>query len=601
MKPRRERKGNENVFRLILSHLIVAAIAFQMGFSFQMIFSESSGEFCPPAPLLIQHPPCSSNLTRSTNATTDINTNSDTDSNTFLKHDHPDPVRSSIFSKEEHVVGMSLVENIEDFRAMYNLGMIKAPAKDERSATILYTSKSSLPSPFSIAKQSNDTTDKDLERNKENMQLPRYTSAANATENCQAVKVILTDKDDDCLAILNGWKASAHIHIFARVGAGEPTKKSDNENTKMKYVHRYYNTLDVAHRWQSVPKDAPIQQGFDLYKDYILSFQKAKEELSPLAHKVAHAGNIESLNGKVIVMTVNLGYAEILENFVCAARSVGMDLTKVLVFATDKETYHLANETLGLTAYYNQEIFGSVPAETPEYFGDPTFARVMMAKVYCMHLTISLGYDILFLDADVTPHRPDMLEFFANNKMKEKDFDMYFQFDHNGAKEQQSYGFNSGLYYTRANKQTIYFFSVFVKMGDMVIHSRSHQQVMIALASEHASLYGLRVNVLDGAEGALFPNGWHYNIQPEFMEAVFSGDKNVYAFHMNWSEDYKTKVEAMQQIGDWYLKKDCRSSNSKSSNLTATQWAQKDCCLVKPIPVCHDPEFPSKALCEKKK
>ena len=42
-------------------------------------------------------------------------------------------------------------------------------------------------------------------------------------------------------------------------------------------------------------------------------------------------------------------------NFVCAAKSRGLDLSAVLVFATDKETKDLA-EGLGLVAFYDETV-----------------------------------------------------------------------------------------------------------------------------------------------------------------------------------------------------------------------------------------------------
>ena len=57
----------------------------------------------------------------------------------------------------------------------------------------------------------------------------------------------------------------------------------------------------------------------------------------------------------VIVMVCNLGQSELLLNFVCAAKSRGIDLSAVLVFATDTETKELA-EGLGLTAFYDEVV-----------------------------------------------------------------------------------------------------------------------------------------------------------------------------------------------------------------------------------------------------
>ena len=54
-------------------------------------------------------------------------------------------------------------------------------------------------------------------------------------------------------------------------------------------------------------------------------------------------------------MVSNFGQSELLVNFVCSARSRGLDISSVLVFATDLETKALA-ESLGLTAFYDKRV-----------------------------------------------------------------------------------------------------------------------------------------------------------------------------------------------------------------------------------------------------
>jgi hypothetical protein len=56
-----------------------------------------------------------------------------------------------------------------------------------------------------------------------------------------------------------------------------------------------------------------------------------------------------------VVMVCNHGQSELLMNFVCAANARKLDLSAVLVFATDEETKDIA-EGLGLTAFFDKMV-----------------------------------------------------------------------------------------------------------------------------------------------------------------------------------------------------------------------------------------------------
>ena len=69
-------------------------------------------------------------------------------------------------------------------------------------------------------------------------------------------------------------------------------------------------------------------------------------------------------------------------------------LKNILVFVTDEETRDLALG-LGLTTFYEPEVFGGMPKNAARAYGDLTFKKMMAAKVYCVHLVSMLGHDIL--------------------------------------------------------------------------------------------------------------------------------------------------------------------------------------------------------------
>jgi hypothetical protein len=77
------------------------------------------------------------------------------------------------------------------------------------------------------------------------------------------------------------------------------------------------------------------------------------------AYCYSHSRNIHFLvqGNTVIIMTCNHGQSELLLNFACSAKTKGLDVSNVLVFATDKETKELA-EAVGLSAYYDKRVSG---------------------------------------------------------------------------------------------------------------------------------------------------------------------------------------------------------------------------------------------------
>jgi hypothetical protein len=235
-----------------------------------------------------------------------------------------------------------------------------------------------------------------------------------------------------------------------------------------------------------------------------------QKALKPIAQKVAAAGTgPASDESAIIVMVSNFGQAEILFNFVCAAHKIEYDLSKVLLFAMDNETNNFAKQ-LGLATFYAKELYqGLIPnVKHGEYtFGDGKFAEMMMGKVYSVQMVNDLGYDILFQDLDVVPLRPNVLDYFYEKRDTES-LDLIFQYDRNNNAEQAPFSANSGFYFAKYNKRTNYYFSMLARMGDLILHTGSHQQVMSILMSDHIATHGLTVKVMGGRDedADLFPS-----------------------------------------------------------------------------------------------
>jgi hypothetical protein len=99
---------------------------------------------------------------------------------------------------------------------------------------------------------------------------------------------------------------------------------------------------------QRVPTPAKVKEYDQALVAYVSSLDKVLEELKPIAKKVAR-------DNTIIIMVCNHGQSELLMNFACSARARGIDLSQVLLFATDLETKALA-EGLGMATFYDQTV-----------------------------------------------------------------------------------------------------------------------------------------------------------------------------------------------------------------------------------------------------
>ena len=254
-----------------------------------------------------------------------------------------------------------------------------------------------------------------------------------------------------------------------------------------------------------------------------------------------------------------------------------------------------------------------MPAEEAHHYGDRTFIAMMFAKVVCVQLINHLGYDLLFQDVDMVWYK-NPLEYFHDETNPYHDFDMYFQDDGAHSSRYAPYSANSGFYYVRNNDKTKYLFASLLYSGDMIIQSHSHQQALVQIMAEHASLFGLKVKVLS-RDMEEFPGGWHYHRKKkDFMKQVVSEKITPYIFHMSWTNNKDNKIKFLQQMGQWYVGDVCIAQTKKAIfenvevdsgetgiNENGDEYNKmlfEPCCLAEPNIVCHYRDKPSKYPCK---
>jgi len=323
----------------------------------------------------------------------------------------------------------------------------------------------------------------------------------------------------------------------------------------------------------------------DQIKKYLDALDDVKAKLGPIAMRVAK-------NKAIVVLVCNKGQSDLLMNFACASKAKGLDISMVLVFATDQHTYDVATG-MGLAAFYDEANFGDMPEKEARAYGDKIFAKMMFAKIVPVQVLNMMGYDVLFQDVDVVWYK-NPLSVFHNKESKLYDFDILFQDD--GARPQRfaPYSGNTGFYYVRHNKETQYLFTHLLYSGDLIEEVNSHQQVLTALLTEHSSLTGLKVKTLDGRD---FPTGYHYHRAKPMMKEIVSGKHEPYLFHMCWTKNKENKILFMKQMGMWYMKEDCTGSEALQK-LDTDHTPVGSCCLAEPSVSCHYRDKPSIISCK---
>jgi len=368
----------------------------------QYYYSPAGGGCTSPASAAAQCPICP------TCSDSDISDSSNSrGGKTFLNK--PFPKSTSNF-----IIDYTTVDRM-DLNDLLEVGVpMDATKRDAGDAIILYTNAKSLPSTGGGSTR---------------------LTPQQATANCDTVKLIFTEpqkKMGECIALLPQWE-SYHVHKFMRL----PNEGGLDPKVPLRYVSR---SADPRGRQSGIP-DYKLNTvpSYKALTEYLGALDSTLEELRPILQKIA------TKKKSIVVSVVNYGQALLFENFLCNARAKGLDTSHLLLFATDEKTYHLAKK-YDVTVYYNEIIFGNLPEDAARGYGDRIFSKMMMAKVYCVHLVISCGYNVLFQDVDMVWYR-DPLPYLESKELSQ--WDMMFQDDGGRSNRYAPYSPNTGTFPTR--------------------------------------------------------------------------------------------------------------------------------------------------------
>lgn len=272
---------------------------------------------------------------------------------------------------------------------------------------------------------------------------PSASSLHNASNNCQVIKHIVSHlgtinerSGRTCLAIVGSNSNSYHLNKWMRQEdtLQQTPNNNNNQSKPMDAVSRYDFSL-ASNRFNGnlrfVPRYHITVHALEIANSFTRALDEAMSQLQPLADQVARAGD-PSVQGTLVIMVCNFGHSELFANFVCAARANGVDVSKVLLFATDVETLQLGL-SLNISTYYHEQLFSSIPNSAAELYGDDLYSKIMLSKAFASYLACETGYDFIFQDVDIIPYSPLYWAWWAAKGAG--DYDLYFQEDFNGRAE----------------------------------------------------------------------------------------------------------------------------------------------------------------------
>lgn len=274
----------------------------------------------------------------------------------------------------EFAVGMSRV-NRDEFAKRFDTGvpLDESKADSNNEVLIIYQNARALPKNALLAKEASSLTE------------PPLLQVDDATENCDVVAVALLDhsrKHQQCIALMGQYE-SWHLQKFMRMPQG---KGKLDMSLPLRYVNR--GAQASGRVGNTAPSLETTKVYWEILQRYLAAFEENIKKLEPIVQPIA-------IQNTVIVMVCNFGQSELLMNFICHAKRRNLDLSNVLIFATDEETRDLV-ASMNIAVFYDEYNYENMPKEAAKRYADRTFRSMMLSKVFCVQMVLSLGYDVLF-------------------------------------------------------------------------------------------------------------------------------------------------------------------------------------------------------------
>ena len=240
----------------------------------------------------------------------------------------------------------------------HQLGVpLKVPSEGEYGeydVLMIYGNKESIPTTIPAATVSVEDNNEKI-----NFQttIPYIGDAQIATENCDQINVILTNTftpHHHCIAIVPQYESQYVQKLirpaYKRKESNPPTEKT-NAVQPFQYVSRFHR-IKHPNSIYPIPTNTTTRKHWNLLNKFFTNIDTVLSELQIILQRIA-------INNNVIVMVCNYGQSIMIQNFICSAQSKGYDLSNLIVFATDIETYNFVT-SYNISAYYDRGVSNDV-------------------------------------------------------------------------------------------------------------------------------------------------------------------------------------------------------------------------------------------------
>ena len=234
---------------------------------------------------------------------------------------------------------------------------------------------------------------------------PLIGNATDALANCDTLNVQFTHNPTPntlCSVYMpQDGLPTYHISRWMRLPAEGPLDRSAN----LRHVAAMTNPRGVNRH--NVPRMQLIRKHWQSLLIFLNHLDEVLDDLSKIIDdrlgNLKDASTTPSRHQPIIVMAVNKGQSQLLANFLCAARSKNLDVSRILVFVTDAESEAIVRNLISDAdhsapmVYFDRYNFENVPlGGDNEKYGDSTFTAMMWVKILCVLYVSLLGHDIMF-------------------------------------------------------------------------------------------------------------------------------------------------------------------------------------------------------------
>ena len=233
------------------------------------------------------------------------------------------------------------------------------------------------------------------------MSPPLIGNVTDAIRNCDTLNVQFTHNPTPntlCqVYIPQDGLPTYHVSRWLRMAAEGPLDRSKNLR------HAAVMTNPRGINRHNVPRMQLIRKHWQSLLIFLEHVDDVLDDLRKIIDdRLGKLTAISGQNQPIIVMVVNKGQSQLLANFLCAARSKNLDVSRILVFVTDAESEAVVRNLISddhssPMVYFDKYNFENVPlGGDNETYGDATFTAMMWVKIISVLYISLLGHDIMF-------------------------------------------------------------------------------------------------------------------------------------------------------------------------------------------------------------